>query len=101
MPPLSYSNKSHEMLALLPFLGTLVCSLVDMMGTADPTMVKTVQLVEYSRPNEWLPCGRKTNGKGGLVQFTVAIILGSSPRDMMGTVVQIMARNVLPVMKRF
>ena len=89
------------MSALLPFLGSLVCSLLDMMGTADPTMVSTVQLVEYSRPNEWLPCGRKTDGKGGLVQFTVAVILGSSARDMMGTVVQITACHVLPVMKRF
>ena len=40
-------KKSHEIFTLLPFSGTLVSNFLDMMGTVDPTMVSTAQLVEY------------------------------------------------------
>ena len=83
-------KKSHEIFSLLPFSGTLVSNVVNMMGTVDPTMVSTAQLVEHWRLTEWLPCGRKTNGRGGLVPFTAGTTLRSSVRGMMVTVVQIM-----------
>ena len=72
-------------------------SLLDMMGTVDPTMVPTVQPAEYSRLTGWRHCGERANGRGGLEEFIVAGTLGSRRRF----VVQIMARHVLGVVMSF
>ena len=40
-------KKSHEIFCLLPFSGTLVSNLLDIMGSVDPTIVSTAQLVEH------------------------------------------------------
>ena len=65
------------------------------MATVDQPMVPTVLPAEYSRLTGWFPCGKKTNGRGGLGRSIVAGTLVSSVRDMMVTVAQIMDHNVL------
>ena len=72
-----------------------------MTAAMDPPRVLTVQPAEFSRLTGWFPCGKRTNGRGGLGQFIVASIFVSRARDTMVTAVQIMAHLVLSVMMSF
>lgn len=88
----TWKDKTYIFVLIIP--GLLVSSVRGMMAAVDPPWVLTVQPADFSRLAGWYPCGKRTNGRGGLGQFIVASIFVSRARDTMVTAVQIMAHLV-------